>query len=314
MYSSITSLSKHGYRPGLSSTEYTLKILEELKNRIGQGEAFHKVFVDLASRVLVERPANAGAINALREIGLTYLNEGVDKAREEVAKWIRDVKQMCKEAALVASHRVTENDTIMTLSNGMCLRYFFSKLAEDGKNVRVYIMESRPGMEGLDLAGFLDKLGFDVYLIVDSAARFFMKDITRVFVGVEAVAINGAIIAKTGTSLLALVANEARVRVFAIAPLYKFSFETILGELLKIPEGGWELLMDNETRKELPREYRARVPLYDVTPPSLIDGLATEHGLFAPQAIPVVLKQVYGAFPIHVEPLESIIEKVKRSG
>ena len=166
-------------------------------------------------------------------------------------------------------------------------------------------------MEGLKTAEEINRIGYSVKLIIDSAVRFFMKDIDKVLVGAEAVAVNGAVVSKVGMSLISLIANEARVRVFVIAPLSKFNVETLFGELVELPEGDWRRLMSPEVLAELPENYNARVPLYDVAPPSYIDGIATERGLFAPQAIPVVLKDVYGRWPPKVIELEDVLAKIK---
>ena len=181
---------------------------------------------------------------------------------------------------------------------------------KQGKRLEFYVPESRPGMEGLATAIKLNEMGFKVRLIVDSAVRFFMKNITKVLVGAEAVAVNGAVVSKVGTSLISLIANEARVRVFVVAPTSKFSIETLFGELVELPEGDWRRLMTPDILAKLPENYRARVPIYDVTPPNYIDGIATEHGLFAPQALPVILKEIYGSWPPKAPSIEEVLEKI----
>jgi len=310
---SSPELLKLGYRRGLTSTEYALRVLDELISSSEDRSRFLSTYLNLFKRVLRERPSNAASLNILRETGLYLLKRGFDGLKAFLTDLRDKIIAACREAARVASHRVVDGDVLMTISDSVCLREMFKDLVERGVRFEVYVAESRPGMEGLDLADFLDKLGVKTYLIVDSAMRFFMKDVDKVFIGSEALVINGAVVGKIGTSLLALIANEARVRVFAIAPLYKLSFQTIYGELLELPEGDWSLLMSEDVKKTLPENYTARVPLHDVTPPSLIDGIATEYGLFAPQAIPVVLKQIYGAYPVEAPSIEEVVSKVKAS-
>jgi len=306
-----SELLKHGYSRGLTSTEYALRILEELSHSVDSEAHFLSTYFSLVNRVLRERPSNAASINALREIGLFVLERGFNGVDKLVEKLAENMVKACEDAAIIASHRVTDGDVLMTMSNSMCLRKMFEKLVERSVRFKVYVAESRPGMEGLELASFLDKLGVETYLIVDSAMRFFVKEVDKVFVSTEALAINGAIVSKVGTSLLALIASEARVRVYALAPLYKLSFQTLHGELLELPESDWRMLMSEDIRKTLPENYKARAPIYDVTPPSLIDGVVTEYGLFAPQAIPVVLKQVFGTFPVATISLNELVSKLK---
>lgn len=147
--------------------------------------------------------------------------------------------------------------------------------------------------------------------MVDSAVRFFMKNIDKVFVGAEAIASNGAVVSKIGTSLISLIAHEARKRVFTVAPSLKFSYETIYGELMKVPEGGVELILEPGRDEELPEGFTARIPLYDVTPSEYIDAIATEHGLIAPQAIPLLLRSIYGAYPPVIPSLHELFTKLR---
>ncbi len=305
-------LEKHGYRRGLTSTEYLFKVLDELIRASHDKTSFTTRYLEIVNTVLRERSTNTGSINLLRRVGEYVLENGVENINDYLLKLRNKCDNACSEAAKIAANRVVDGDVLITNSDSLCIRRMFKYLVEMGVRFSVYVTESRPGMEGFNLASYLDNLGVKTYLIIDSAARFFMKDIDKAFVGAEAIAVNGAVIGKTGTSVLCLAATEARVHVFVVAPLYKFSFETIHGELLKLPEAGWELLMDNETRKSLPENYVARAPLYDVTPPHLIDGIVTEYGLFAPQAIPVILRQLYGSFPPKLRPLNQIIEELRR--
>lgn len=306
-------LVKHGYRRGLTSTEYALNILKSLKDSISNERKFIETYFDMVNRVLSERPSNTASINILRDLGIYLLNNGLElnKIKEYLEKNEKDLMKACEETALIASHRIVNGDVLMTISNSVCVRKMFKILVDNNVDFKVYVLESRPGMEGLDLADYLDKLGVKTYLIIDSAARFFIKNVKKVVIGVEALAVNGAIVGKIGTSLLALIANEARVRVFALSPLYKLGFETIHGELLELPEGDISYLMSKDVRDTLPPNYKARVPLFDVTPPHLIDGIITENGLFASQAIPVVLRQIYGSYPPRIKSLEEIMSKIK---
>lgn len=306
------SLSKLGYRVGLTSTEYTLNTLESLLKLNGR-EEFIKGFIKVAERVLDERSTNAGAINVLKLIG-DYVSRNkdfdVDEIRVYINELVNKVNQACSEAALIASHRVSAGDVLMTLSRSLCLERMFKTLVKSGVDFKVYVLESRPGLEGLNTAKLLDQLGVENYVVVDSAARFYIKNVDKVFVGCETVAVNGAVVGKVGTSLLSLISNEARVRVFVLAPLYKFSFETVFGELIKIPEGDWSYLMDDETRKTLPDGYGARVPLFDVTPPKYIDALVTEFGLFSPYIIHFVAKSSDWFRASSIE-FEDLLRKVK---
>ncbi len=306
-------LSKHGYSKRDSGTTLVFTSIEKLKNAASTDDLSRVIdtYAELVKYVMENRTASMGVINALRMIGEYILDNGLEGLMDYLNQLYDKYDRACWDAARIAANRIEDGDVLMTISNSLCVRRVFKVLVDEGIKYEVYVLESRPGMEGLDTASYLNDLGVKTYLVVDSAARFFLKNCDKVVVGAEAIAVNGAVVGKVGTSLLSLAANESRVRVFVVAPLYKFSPETIHGELLKLPEGDWHLLMSPDIREKLPKNYRARAPIYDVTPPNLIDAIATEYGLFAPQAVPVVIRQYYGIFPPKLRTLEGIISELK---
>uniref|UniRef100_A0A7C2BJV5 Translation initiation factor eIF2B subunit delta n=1 Tax=Thermosphaera aggregans TaxID=54254 RepID=A0A7C2BJV5_9CREN len=306
-------LSKHGFRQRATGSEMVFTTLDMLLDySVSSDEkSFARELLNIYERIVAERPASAGVLNILRIIIESFLKNGL----QTISSLITDLRSGYDKAlwasAEVACKRVSKGDVLMTNSNSLAVRRFFAKLKEENIDAEVYVPESRPGLEGLLLAEYLEELGFNVNLIVDSAMRYFMKNVDKVFLGAEAVAANGAVVSKAGSSLMALDAKEARVRVYVIAPLLKFSFESIYGEMIKLPEGGWELLMDDETRNTLPLNYVARAPLYDVTPPEYIDAIATEYGIFSPQAIPILLREIYGSYPPGITPLPKLVKQLK---
>lgn len=310
----MSSLMRHGFAARSTGSELFFETASTLRKAASSGDAkaFAKMFVELYEKLMAERPSSMASLNALRRIGTYFLENGLKGIEEYIDALASEYDESVTRAAEMAAKRVVDGDALMTNSNSLTLRRLFKTLVDSGVKVKVYVAESRPGLEGLAMAEYLEKLGVEVYLIVDSAARFFMKNIDKVVLGAEAVAANGAVVGKVGSSIIALDAHEARVRVFVVAPTMKFSIETIYGELLKLPEGDWRLLMDEDTRRTLPENYMATAPLYDVTPPEYIDVIATERGLFAPQAIPIVLREIHGSFPPLVKPLEAIVAEVKR--
>jgi len=319
----LEELRKHGYNVGLTATEYSLKLIDELASNVPKADDYkelRQLYENIVNKLFSERPTSAQASNMLRDIGLIILkgikeNIDVKKTKKDIVNaldsWKKKVIKECEEAALIASRRLIDGDVILTHSRSLCVLKALEYAKKEGKKLSVYVTESRPGMEGLVTAEKIAKLGFNVKLIVDSAVRFFMKDVDKVLLGAEAVAVNGATVSKVGSSLISLIASEARVRVFVIAPITKFNIETLFGELVKLPEGDWRRLMSVEVYASMPENYRARVPLFDVTPPSYIDGIATEKGFFAPQALPVIMKEVYGSWPPKLVSIEEILNALR---
>ena len=298
-----------------TGSELFFSVLDELAKVVTEypdEHVFAKRLLGVFEQLLAERPASMATINALRQISVFFLEKGLSELHDYISKLRADYDDALWKSAEVASRRVESGEKILTNSNSTAIRRLLKFLRDQDKNVEIYVVESRPGNEGLLVAEYAESLGFKVYLIVDSAMRFFARSIDKVFVGAEAIAANGAVVAKVGTSLAALVAKESRKRFFVVAPSMKFSYETIYGELLKIPEGGAELIVDPEKDRVVPEGFTARVPLYDVTPADYIDAIATEYGLVAPQAVPLLLKLVYGSYPPSIIPVHDILVALKK--
>ncbi|WP_440059548.1 translation initiation factor eIF-2B [Thermogladius sp. 4427co] len=312
----MSELARHGFSHRPTGSELILDLLNESYKIASAGDCGKLVrfLKEKYTQYSRERPGSAGLFNATRLILTSLREKGCTGVREEI-EWLKEkYDRDLWSASEVMARRVVDGDVLMTNSNSIAVRRLFETLVRNKVRFSVYVLESRPGMEGLVLADFLDKLGVETYLVVDSAARFFMKNVDKVVSGAEAVAVNGAVISKVGTSLMALAASEARVRFFVIAPTLKISLETIYGELVRLPEGDWRLLMDEETKKGLPEKYAARVPIYDVTPPNMIDGIATELGLYPPQSIPILVKSIYGKYPPQVPSIESLFSELEKGG
>ncbi len=261
------------------------------------------------------RPTSAMIINTLRDILMQVnelINEGskLPEIKETIHNFIkaklREANEATKQLAAIGARRLRECEVILTHSYSRSVVEIIKEALRLGKKIEAYVTESRPGGEGLKMATTLRELNIPVTVIVDSAIRYIMPNITRVLVGAEAIAANGAVIGKVGTSNIALAAREARVRVFVAAGTYKFSVETVFGELVEIPQGDPVLL--GLTGKE---RFKAYVPLMDVTPPEYVDALITERGILAPQMVPIVLKDIYGSWPPKLPEIKDTIKMLE---
>jgi len=207
--------------------------------------------------------------------------------------FIESSKKAIERIGEIGARRIVSGDTILTHCNSSAAISVILTAYKQGKDIKVYATETRPLFQGRITARILAKAGVPVTLIVDSAVRFFMNEIDKVVVGADAVAANGAVVNKIGTSQIALVAREARTRMFVAAGTYKFSPETMIGELVKIEERSPLEVVDEEFLKQNPN-VKIRNPSFDVTPPEYIDLIITEKGVIPPQGAVLVLKEEFG--------------------
>jgi len=92
---------------------------------------------------------------------------------------------------------------------------------------------------------------------------------------------------------VALAAHEAKVRVFVAAETYKFSPETMIGELVKIEERDTTEVISRDELEKL-GAVKVRNPSFDVTPSEFIDLIITDRGIIPPLGALLILEDVFG--------------------
>ncbi|SNQ59178.1 ribose 1,5-bisphosphate isomerase [Candidatus Methanoperedens nitratireducens] len=257
---------------------------------------FNKKMKYAAELLVSTRPTAVSLPNAIRWV-MRYKGENVDEAKADIKKladeFITNSENAVRKIGEIGARRVQDGDTIMTHCNSSAAISIMAQAHAQGKDINVIATESRPRWQGLLTIKQLDKLGIDATLIVDSAVRFFMKDVDLVIMGADAVTVNGSVINKIGTSQIALAANESRKNVVIAAETYKFSPRSILGELVEIEERASEEVISREKLDEL-SNVRVRNPAFDVTPREYIDLICTEVGAFPPEMAYIIIKDFLG--------------------
>lgn len=243
------------------------------------------------------RPSAVSLPNAVRfilhraeessNLDLLQLKELVVATADE---FIEDSKNAVKKIGEIGSGRISDGDAILTHCNSQAALSIIKTAFRQGKDIEVFATEARPRYQGHITVRELAKEGIPVTLIVDSAVRVFIKDIDKVIVGADSIAVNGAVVNKIGTAQLALIAQESRTLFFVAAESYKFHPATVLGELIEIEE---------RDAKEVanPRDFKGvkiRNPVFDVTPPEYVDLIITERGVMPPQAALTLIKERFG--------------------
>ncbi len=306
---------KHG------STEIALELLSGLTTQLTETSDWNSLLslvYKVTSNAYQRRPTSALLVNTIRLIlrnlkDLYEKGENVDNAVRKLLAIIEEQKRFTIESTErlsdIGARRLPDNSRILVHSYSTSVNKIILKAHEQGKVREVIATESRPGSEGFLTAEHLDSRGVPVTLIVDSAVNYVMDRVDVVLLGSEAITANGALVNKVGSSLISLIAFQKRKRTLVAAGTYKFSYETLLGELIKIPTAGPETLMLPE--ELMSKGLKTYLPLMDVTPPQYIDAIISEKGVTSPQGVPIMLWEIYGHWP-HVEPdINTLLKEMK---
>jgi len=212
------------------------------------------------------------------DLGATGLRRAIISNAEA---FIRRSREAVDIIGRIGSKRIRDGDKVLTHCNSKAALSVIIQAHREGKSIEAFITESRPWRQGLQTAKDLAAAGLRPTMIVDSAARWLMKDVDVVVVGADTICSNGALINKIGTSQIALAAHEARVPFLVAAETFKFSPKTMYGELVEIEERD-----SSEVVKpgEVPEGTKVLNPVFDATPPEYIDAIITEVGVVPPSA------------------------------
>ena len=243
------------------------------------------------------RQSSAALLNSLGSIETASQNAFVDKASVKQMKkqvtnaceaFVQRIAEAKERIGEIGSKRIRSGDRLLTLCRSTTVLSILRQIAAQGKEIQVFVAESRPAFEGRLMANEVAELGLPVTLITDFAARLFLPDIDHLLAGGEAITANGAVVSKVGTATLAELSHEARVRVLIALGSYKFSRETIVGRLITLEEGDPEQVVPSN---EIHPKVFVRNPLFDVTRSEHIDALITELGIIPPQGAYFLLKE-----------------------
>ncbi len=259
-------------------------------------DEFNRKMKFAAELLASTRPTAVSLPNSVRVV-MQYQGATVVEARMDIKKradeFISGSENAVKRIGEIGAKRVRDGDTIMTHCNSSAAISIMAAAHAQGKDISVIATESRPRLQGLLTIKQLDALGIKTSLIVDSAVRYFMKEVDLVVMGADAVTVNGSVINKIGTSQLAMAAHQARKNVVIAAETYKFSPRTLLGELVEIEERDSSEVLSREKLAQFPN-VDVRNPSFDITPREYIDLICTEVGAIPPEMAYVIIKEFLG--------------------
>jgi len=261
-------------------------------------DAFRKEMKRAGDVLLATRPTAVSLPNAinfvLKSMGDTSTSEEALEALATAAeKFIEDSKDAVARIAAIGARHIRDGDTILTHCNSQVALACIIEAHRQGKQIEVFATEVRPRNQGLLTIKALNAAGITTNYIVDSAARSFMREIDCMIIGTDAVAVNGSVVNKIGTSQIALAAHEARVPLLVAAETYKFAPRTMTGALIPIEERNPSEVLDDAIAVTLPH-VRVRNPAFDITPADYIDLILTEKGAIPPEMAYMIIREHLG--------------------
>jgi len=261
-------------------TEFLINV-EEAGFKLANARPSMASLMNLISKTiyLIKERSNALSLKELKKFAISKINEIIFESENAVNK-----------IAELASKFIKEK-TVITHS-------FSSTVIEAIKKSsvkKVIVSEGRPLFEGRKTAIQLSKFNIPTILITDAALGFFISKSEAALVGCDSILIDGSIVNKVGTYLLALAAKDNNIPFYVVSETSKIIPKNI--NEIKL-----ETLSGKEIAKKLPKKIKVENLYFDITKPNLITALITEEGIIKPEEIKIKAQEIlkhYNALKIN---------------
>lgn len=241
------------------------------------------------------RPTEPLMRNAIKWIIRSVENCKKDEVEElarivssSAREFLTTLAEAQKCLAEVGARRISHGIVVFTHCHSSSVTQMLKYAKHDGKQFRVICTETRPLFQGRITAQEMLGLGVEATLIVDSAARCFIKSADMAIVGADAISSEGNVVNKIGTACIALCAKEARVPFYVVSELLKFDPLTLCGEYEGIEER-----RGDEVWKDAPDGLAIRNPAFELVRRDFIHGIICEEGIIPPHSVNEIVRRRY---------------------
>ncbi|KAJ8326445.1 hypothetical protein O5D80_005195 [Batrachochytrium dendrobatidis] len=122
--------------------------------------------------------------------------------------------------------KIKDGDVVLTYARSSVVLKLLHEAHDQGIKFSVVVADGRPKLEGKEMLKQLVRAGIKCTYTLTSALPFTIKDVTKVFLGASCVLSNGDVMARVGTSVVAMTAYNAKIPIIVLCEKYKFS-ETV---------------------------------------------------------------------------------------
>ena len=211
-----------------------------------------------------------------------------DSIEETLLNWIEKSRdKMYEDYAIrgrLGADMIEDGDGILTMCFAetaflLCL----AMAKQDGKDIRVFTPETRPYLQGARLtAPSVHELGIPVQVIGDNMPAYILSQgkVQKYFTAADLVTLDGHVVNKIGTFQNAIAAHYHSVPYFVFA--WGPDREKPDRASIVIEERDPAEMRSCRGTPTTAAEIDAYYPAFDITPPHLVAGVITEHGILSP--------------------------------
>lgn len=256
-------------------------------------------FTRLAKELISLRPTAVNLKNSIDRLKGVLIDHSFGYSVKELKSLLISEALKIKEEDIEANIKMAnfaltllkDGDTILTYCNAghLAVSRYGTALSpvylakEKGVNIKVYVCETRPLLQGARLTAYeLKKAGIDFTLICDNMVAHLMSmgKIDAVITGCDRIAANGDTANKIGTHTVSVCASHYNIPHYIIGPSTTIDVKCPNGSKIIIEEReGAEITEMWYKKRMAPPEIKVFNPAFDITPGKLISAIITEAGI-----------------------------------
>lgn len=250
-------------------------------SKISEDVLMRKLF-HCARRLAQSRPAMGALASAVSRVVCAQggLDGIVQEAQQLLAEYDTAIEQIATHAQPLL------HGQLLTCSiSGTILDVL---VAHRQQIEHVIVLEGRPRYEGREMARALSQHGLVVTLITDAQADIFLPECQGVVVGADSVLINGDVLNKAGTALLAWAARGHGLPFYVLCETLKISPRRWINHNAAHRAENLAMLEEKEAEEVLEQPISGVVVhnfYFDHTSYRLVSGIVTEQGMLDQRTI-----------------------------
>jgi len=242
------------------------------------------------TRLVNTRPTNTAMARRLDDalkVAEKAGNEG-QSMQAAIIDWMEAIRDQVYEnyeyRGRLGASLVENGDGILTMcfaETAFILAMAFAQ--QDRKNIHVFTPETRPYLQGARLtAPCLHELGIPVQIITDNMPAHIMSEgkIQKYFTAADLITLDGHVCNKIGTFQNAIAAHHHGIPYFVF--MWGVDFESPDRASIKIETRDPAEIRTCRGMPTTIAEIDAYYPAFDITPPYMVSGVITMHGILSP--------------------------------
>ena len=257
-----------------------------------KGQVLFQHLETVVKQLSIVRVTEPALRNGLRYVMTCIRQDGKEAAIDHGENYIELINIAKKKIFNIGAERIQDGSRVFTHCHSSITVGIFIEAAKQGKEFQVINTETRPLYQGRKTARILLKNNIQVTHIVDSAMRWAMKRYNphMIFLGADAITVEGVALNKIGSRLCALAAEEEHIPLYICTSLLKYDQATSVGRLSEIEmRQPFEIWDEN-----IPIGLDIQNPAFETIDRGNISAYITEAGLIPPQTIHLIFQQLYG--------------------